>query len=364
MRGLQSGQLNPIYWHLGSLLNQAATPSNVAKAGITLPYPAYGDAAATSSGAGKATIAHALTWMPQFSSTSDIWGSQSANANYHSLQISVQKRTSHGLTLNLNYTYAKEIDDTGTQRSGFAIPADTIRTGEAWPVNRIDRALSTNDVPQNLSIYGVYELPFGRGGIGGSNFLVRALAGGWSLSGVFTYISGIPLAITGSSCNGSNQPGAGTCMPDLNPNYTSKTVRQNGSWGKGTTAATLGKVYYANGYIKSSAAGADSTGSQCTSSSSPFCNSQAFMFGDAPRTADFGLRNPSVYNLNASIRRSFNITPERVRFIFAVDCQNVTNKVTFSHIGANVNSGSFGTVGSATSNSGSRDFQFDGRINF
>jgi hypothetical protein len=88
------------------------------------------------------------------------------------------------------------------------------------------------------------------------------------------------------------------------------------------------------------------------------------MFGDAPRTAPFGLRNPSVYNLNASVRRSFNLTPERVKFIFAVDCQNLTNKVTFGGIGANVDSASFGTVSTATSNTGSRDFQFSGRVNF
>jgi hypothetical protein len=68
--------------------------------------------------------------------------------------------------------------------------------------------------------------------------------------------------------------------------------------------------------------------------------------------------------MNASIRRSFNLTPERVKFIFAVDCQNVTNKVTFGGIQASVNSAAFGTVSSATSNTGSRDFQFSGRLNF
>jgi hypothetical protein len=65
-----------------------------------------------------------------------------------------------------------------------------------------------------------------------------------------------------------------------------------------------------------------------------------------------------------SIRRSFNITPERVKFIFAVDCQNVTNKVTFGGIQTNINTATFGTVTTATSNTASRDFQFSGRITF
>jgi hypothetical protein len=42
----------------------------------------------------------------------------------------------------------------------------------------------------------------------------------------------------------------------------------------------------------------------------------------------------------------------------------VTNKVTFSGINTAVNSTTFGEVSSATSNSGSRDFQFSGRIRF
>jgi hypothetical protein len=377
MRGLQSGQINPAYWALGSLLTAAATPANLAAANtagaaaglpqINLPYAAFGQAAGTIAGAGKATIQQALTWMPQFSGTTDTWGSQSANASYHSLQLSLAQRLSHGLTLNLNYTYSKNLDDAGTQRSGWAIPANRTLTGKAWAQDRMDRSISANSVPQNLAIFGVYQLPFGKGGIGNDNFLVRALAGGWSLSGVFTYVSGTPLLVTSSACTSSFQPGAGTCMPDLNPNYTSKTIRQNGSWGKGVTAKTFSSISYANGYVGNTTpgdGGSTATGVPCGSSSTAFCNSGEFMFGDAPRSAVFGLRNPSVYNLNASLRRTFNVTPERVKFVFAVDCQNVTNKVTFGGIGVNMNSSNFGMVSTATSNTGSRDFQFSGRLNF
>ncbi len=380
LRGLQSGQINPIYWALGSLLTAPATTANLNAANaiasaknlpqVTLPYPGFGLAAATSAGAGKATIGQSLTWMPQFSGVSDIWGSQSANANYHSVQVSLARRLSHGLTLNLNYTYAKNLDDAGTMRSGWAIPGNLLLSGKSWKANRIDRSVSANSVPQNLAIYGVYNLPFGKGGIGNDSWLVRTLAGGWTFSSVFTYISGTPLLITSSSCTSSFQPTAGTCMPDINPNFTGKTIRTNGSWGKGVTAKTLGSISYLNGYVGTAAQGAGgvtSTGSAipCTSASGPFCNSGNFMIGDAARVMPFdGLRNPSVYNINASIRRSFNLTPERVKFIFAVDCQNVTNKVTFGGIGVNVDSSNFGAPTTATSNTGSRDFQFSGRLNF
>jgi hypothetical protein len=331
-------------------------------------------AAATAGGAGKATIGQALTWMPQFSGTTDTWGSQSANSNYNALQVSVSKRYSKGLTLNLNYTYAKNLDDAGTMRSGWPIPANRILSGQAWGANRIDRSWSANSVPQNLAIFGVYQLPFGRGGWGADNAWVRTLAGGWSLSGIFTYLSGTPLLVTSSACNSTFQPTAGTCMPDLNPNYTSKTIRQNGSWGHGITAKTLGTtpaaggISYANGYIGNANQGMGGNGAgasvPCASATTAFCNAGNFMFGDGPRSAAFGLRNPSVYNLNMNVQRTFNITPERFRFIFRVDCQNVTNKVTFGGIGVSANSASFGTVSTATSNTGSRDFQFSGRLNF
>jgi Carboxypeptidase regulatory-like domain len=380
LRGLQSGQINPIYYALGSLLTAPATPTNIAAANVitgaknlpavALPYAGYGLAAQTSAGAGQATIGHMLTWMPQFSGSTDIWGSQSANSNYHSVQVSLAQRLSHGLTLNLNYTYSKNLDDAGTMRSGWAIPGSLLLSGKSWKVNRIDRSLSANSVPQNLAIYGVYNLPFGKGGIGNDSWLVRNLAGGWTFSSVFTYVSGTPLLITSSSCTSSFQPTAGTCMPDLNPNFTGKTIRTNGSWGKGVTAATLGSVSYLNGYVPTAtqgAGGVTSTGTPipCATATGPFCNSGNFMFGDAPRVMPFdGLRNPSAYNMNASIRRSFNLTPERVKFIFAVDCQNVTNKVTFGGIGASMDAANFGAPTSATSNTGSRDFQFSGRLNF
>jgi Carboxypeptidase regulatory-like domain len=381
MRGLQSGQINPIYYALGSLLTKAATPANLVAANtvaaannlpaITLPYAGFGQAAATSAGAGKATIGQALTWMPQFSSTSDIWGSQSANASYNAFQLSLSQRVSHGLTLNLNYTYSKNIDDAGTMRSGWAIPGNLLLSGKSWKANRIDRSLSANSVPENLSIFGVYALPFGKGGIGNDSWLVRNIAGGWTFSSVFTYVSGTPLLLVSSSCTSTFQPTAGTCMPDLNPNFSGNAIRTNGSWGKGVTAKTLGSVSYLKGYIGTTTQGAGGTAANggaaipCTSATGPFCNSNNFMFGDAPRVMPYnGLRNPSVYNLNAGLRRSFNLTPERLKFIFGVDCQNVTNKVTFGGIGVNVNAANFGAPTTATSNTGSRDFQFSGRLNF
>jgi hypothetical protein len=91
------------------------------------------------------------------------------------------------------------------------------------------------------------------------------------------------------------------------------------------------------------------------------------MIGNAPRTAPYGLRAPNTFRLTSGVRRSFDIS-DKAKFIFAVDCQNVTNAVTFGINAGNlqiptaVNTATFGTLTYASADS--RDFQFSGRISF
>jgi hypothetical protein len=373
IRGFYAGQLDPKYLVLGSYLNGRATTANIAAAqaatGLTLPvpYPGYTAAAALSS---SVTIAHMLTWKPQYAGTADYWGNYVANGNYNSMQIALAERASKGLTFNVNYTYSQNADDAGTQRSGYAIPASAIATGMAYPKNRIDRSISINDQPENLSIYGVYSSQYGRGSLGGSHFYTRALLGGWQTSMIYQYAAGLPLPVVGT-CNTMQNVGQGTCMNDLNPNYQGKTPRVNGKWGNGVTAATLGTMSYLTGYIPTTASGAGlgSTSTvpvPCGSSSGPFCNSGNYMIGDAPRFP-YGLRGPGNYRLSMALRRNFAMT-ERVHFIFGVDGSNLLNSVTFgsnggnNQIGVNANSANFGTLNFASADS--RDFQFSGRIQF
>jgi len=387
MRGLQSGGINPIYeLALGQgiygpggtskgYLALPATAANVAAAQALMPgccaapYPGFTAAASDttkgSKGPSSATIAQGLKWMPQYSGTTDTWGNV-ANANYNALQVTLSQRFSHGLSFTVNYTYSKEMDDAGTNRSGFAIPAAAVLSGKAWNQNRIDYSLSTLDEPQQLAAFGVYKLPFGKGGIGASNLLVRAILGGWETSHIMQYISGPPLTLSDGDCQTTGQ---GTCMPDINPNYAGgkNGIRQSGKWGAGVTALTLGTVSYVNGYINSASPGVGVGGVACASSTGPFCNAQALMIGDAPRTGAFGLRAPNTFRLTSGLRRSFDIT-ERAKFIFAVDCQNVTNAVTFGMNVGNlqvptvVTSSNFGAVNFASGDS--RDFQFSGRLSF
>ena len=146
IRGMQSGEINPAYLPLGNLLNAPATATNVAKAQAilpgccTAPYAGFTAAAGTTAGSTFATIGQGLKWMPQYSGTTDTWGEYSANAVYNALQISLAVRPTHGLTLNVNYTYSKEIDDAGTIRTGFAVPGSANLSGQSFAADRMDRS--------------------------------------------------------------------------------------------------------------------------------------------------------------------------------------------------------------------------------
>jgi len=299
------------------------------------------------------TIGRALRPYPQYSTPPSPYWDNIANISYNSLQITLTQRKWKGLTYTLNYTYSKNIGDDGSTRSAFAVPAAASSNGVARVGNnRADRDLTSTDAPQNLNIYGLYDLPFGKGHIGGDNRLLRNVIGGWSFSGVFTYISGNPVQVTASGCT---TPSSGTCFPDLVPGVK---IRQNGSWGKGVTASTLATVRYLNP-AAFALPNAFPLPASASSKAVPITK-----IGDSPR-AGLNLWTPSVYNINASLRRSFNLTPSgRVKFIFQADCSNCSNKVTFTGINSTWSSATTNTFGEITSATGNRAFQFSGRITF
>jgi hypothetical protein len=227
-----------------------------------------------------------------------------------------------------------------------------------------------------LTVFGVYNLPFGKGGIGADHFAVRAIAGGWQVSEIYQYTSGLPLPIVGTAASTAQNTGQGTYMPDYNPNF-SGSPRINGKWGQGTTAANLGTIPYVQGYINSTTAGLGTTSNTgtagnvaCATSVGPFCNTQNNTIGNLTRVAPYQLRGQNVYRLTMAVSRTFDIYKD-LKFVFRVDCQNVTNHTTFGnnyqnisggYFNNNINTSNFGTVGGASADA--RAFQLSGRINF
>jgi hypothetical protein len=373
-RGYWSHALDPKYMAvLGSvkdstgtksILNAPATANNVnivTSYFPNAPTPAFliADAAVNTS----ATIATMLSPFPQYSGMSDTWGNV-GNFSYHSFQLVINQRMHNGLTFSGNYTYSKNLGDDQTFRSGYDIPASAISGGtRGFKQDRMDRSLTAISRPHLIHAYGVYQLPFGKGKLGGDSMLVRWLAGGWQFSAIYSYSSGTPLAVTWS---GSAGPSLGTAMPDMASGF-SGSLRVKGKYGSGPNGYTtcnltgLGPLNTACGtkvqYLDTTAFTAP-TNLSPVGSSSP-----SYAIGNAPRTLPYGARNPYTWNVDSGLRRSFPLVHEGWNFVFEADCLNVWNHVTFGNPSASWSAGS-GSFGNITSASGNRDWQFAGHITF
>ena len=179
-------QVDPRYLSLGATLNALITSPQAQATGFTAPFPGFVDLWGR-----RATVAQALRPFPQYGSIGQVAATY-GNSNYHSLQVNAQKRMSRGFDFSVAYTFSKMIDDTRQFTTGVGQQNYYDRRGE--------RSISVYDQPHILSISYVYELPFGPGrpylsGLGGVG---KHLVGGWNLSGVQRYASGLPqsLAVT------------------------------------------------------------------------------------------------------------------------------------------------------------------------
>ncbi len=108
------------------------------------------------------------------------------NSNYHSLQISGQQRFSGASQINVAYTFSKNLTDNQTDRS--TAPQNTYDT-------RAERSRATLDRRHVFNINYVYELPF----FAKQQDLVGKVLGGWQVSGIFVYNTGLPFTVTTSN---------------------------------------------------------------------------------------------------------------------------------------------------------------------
>jgi hypothetical protein len=131
--------------------------------------------------------------FPQFDNVT-VRGFFIGNSNYHSLQMKLQKRFQMGAGVLVSYTASKLITDTESQTSWLE-PTATVQN----PYNmRLERSLSSSDVPQRIVISGNLDLPFGRGKrlLGGASGIGGKLLSGWAVNGIFTGQRGVPLFLT------------------------------------------------------------------------------------------------------------------------------------------------------------------------
>jgi hypothetical protein len=130
-----------------------------------------------------------MFFHPQYAALSTF--STLGESDYHGGSLSIRERLKNQLTLDFNYTLSKSFDNaSGLQTSGAF--------GAAFIVNPLDlrqnRAVSDFDVRHIINSNAIWELPVGKG----KTFLTDlpgyadAFLGGWQLTGIFRWNSGLP----------------------------------------------------------------------------------------------------------------------------------------------------------------------------
>jgi hypothetical protein len=308
-----TNQIPEQYLPLQGLLGSTLTSTVLAQAqalfpSIKLPFPNF-----------TGTLGQALKPFPQYSGISDPW-LDVGNSSYHSLQLSLNKRMSNGLTFMINYTFSKELDDL----AGVRDPNKDF----------LERGPGTIDHPHVAAATFVYQLPVGDGKKwNSSNKVVSSAMSHWQFSGIFTFQSGAPLTIGGTCTSGGI---LGTCFPNYNTSF-SGPVWQNGTPGDGNLATTV--------YLNKAA----------------FVDPAAYTAGDIARSAPFSLYAPHTADFDLSLRREFRVV-EKVRLSFQADAFNLNNAVHFGAPGTNIDSASFGIFSSQANQP--RKLQLSARVSF
>jgi hypothetical protein len=258
-------------------------------------------------------------------------------SNYNALQLRVQKRMSSGLQFQANYSFSKSLD-TGTSRGWGSGGVDVYQNPYSVASNY---APSATDIRHFLVSEVVYELPFGRGRQYRLNGVLDAIAGGWRLSTVMQWHTGLPFTPQishGGAFNGSNplDPGLSTC------------------WSCTLYAVKVGDPYAGGGH--------NAPGQWFNAAA--YVPPAAGTFGQNLRDSLYG---PHFLNVDFGIGKTFSIT-ERVRFEFRADAFNVLNHIDWGNPNSAIDGGT-GPSGAGMINSTDvvntpRIWQLGGKLSF
>lgn len=115
---------------------------------------------------GGATIARGqlLRPYPRFTSVA-LYRNNVGHSTYHSLQARLEKRFGRGLTFTTSYTYSRLIDDAGAVFDSAVLTGPVMNFQASDSFNkRLEKDVSTGNIPHILASGFVYELPWGRAG--------------------------------------------------------------------------------------------------------------------------------------------------------------------------------------------------------
>jgi hypothetical protein len=250
------------------------------------------------------------------------------NTEFDALQVTLAKTIGRGLAITTNYQWASAFDET---------------TGYYTWSHSLTHQRDSNVRDQQITSYGSYDLPFGKGRqfAPGANSVTNALIGGWQLSGTTNWSGGLPFTLTYTEC-GSNVPD-GPCDPSATQRLATKlTPFVPGSNGVGT------RTFYAQHAL------GDGT----------FVNPGLDNYGNVGMNT---YRGPRFFSADMATSKTVTIH-ESVAVKFRFDAFNVFNHIVSGNPSGNIESvGTINAGGQGYGQSqdfGPRQLEFSLRVEF
>jgi len=302
------------------------------------------------------------------------------NSDYSGLQAILKKQMSHGVLLNVNYTWSHSLDNGSTWHSG-ATTANGAAGGEGFSTDQTDPHLdwgnSVFDIRHRLVLNYVIQLP-------GQNLtgVLGAVAGGWSYSGIWSFQTGahwepyasdaepadlVTISSGGTAACAAADVNSGNCENiggdwDLNnafndrPNSSSQTLHASRStWANGW--CTGGFSFFGSGPAASTCTGPSQAGLPTLSAPCLGC------VGNLGRNQWVG---PGQWYSDMTFAKTFKFT-ERVNMKFEWDAFNIFNRANFLlavNGGGAHNALDDGAFGQAAGTLNARNMQFGLKLSF
>jgi hypothetical protein len=265
-------------------------------------------------------------------------------SNYNGLQTSFQRRFSHGLSFDANYTWSKALSDV----TGFSEEGDQEGFSDANPfqIRQTEYGVAENDIQNRFALSLSYELQYGKSFTG----IKKQAFAGWGFNTISAWQSGRPFSILNGGGNDDIttfvDPSTGATVQE---NFGDRAVPNNG--GGRDRPDQIGSVR-AGGSLHT------------------FFNTAAFVpqstgkIGDVERNSLFG---PHFRHVDIALTKKFPVT-ERTDLQFTAQSFNVSN--TPSYIiplgsgNAELGNTAFGTVTNYDPNYNPRQYQFALKFQF
>ena len=277
-----------------------------------VPNP-YAGQIPVSSSLGSATIAQQqlLRPYPRFTTVA-LFRDNVGNSSYRAAALKLEKRLSHGLTVNASYTFAKLIDDASSVFSQTIFTGPVLNnTGAADAFNRhLEKDVSSGDIPHVFALGWVYDLP--------RVWKIR----GWQIAGLLRMQSGDAVAVTQVTNNNSS---LGFAVQRPNRIGDPNTI-------DGRTVAR-----YFNTFAFSAA--------------------PQFVIGNSSRNP---VRGPGLQTADLMLGKTFRIT-ERASVEFRAEVFNVSNTPPLNDPNGIFGSAAFGSI---TAAGNPRVFEFAAKFHF